>query len=134
MGALVGLTAEDVRRKVSLLAQFCNEFMRPIASLLITHSALPVIIAKTRERADEKLNALPERVRQRFRSTRIIGTPDEVARAYQALVDLGLNYFVAWILANDVETLELLGARVIPRLRLARAAETGGPASAQARV
>jgi alkanesulfonate monooxygenase SsuD/methylene tetrahydromethanopterin reductase-like flavin-dependent oxidoreductase (luciferase family) len=44
----------------------------------------------------------------------IIGTPEEVTRAYQDLVDLGLTYFMAGV--DDLETLELLGTRVIPNV------------------
>jgi hypothetical protein len=91
-------------------------FDRPVSSLLVAHSAAPVIIAESHERLEEKLNTVPERVRERFQAMGIIGTPDEVTHAYQGLVDLGLTYFITAVLGNDLETLELMGTRVMPNV------------------
>ena len=76
MGPMSVNTPEDVQRKLSVLEQHCRDFDRPVSSVLIAHSA-PVIIAESRERVEEKLNALPER----FRATGIIGTPEDVTQA-----------------------------------------------------
>jgi alkanesulfonate monooxygenase SsuD/methylene tetrahydromethanopterin reductase-like flavin-dependent oxidoreductase (luciferase family) len=115
MGAMSALTPEDITRKLSVLEQHCGDFDRPVSSVLVAHTARPVIVAETRERVVEKLNAFPERTRERFRAMGIIGTPEEVTRAYQDLVDLGLTYFMAGV--NDLETIELLGTRVIPNVK-----------------
>jgi alkanesulfonate monooxygenase SsuD/methylene tetrahydromethanopterin reductase-like flavin-dependent oxidoreductase (luciferase family) len=114
MGPMSALTREDVQRKLSVLEQHCRNVDRPVSSVLVAHSGAPVIIAERRECIEEKLNALPERIRERFRAMGIIGRPEEVTQAYQDLVDLGLTYFVAGVLGNDLETLELLGTRVMP--------------------
>ena len=116
MGPMYALTAEDVRRKLSVLEQYCGELDRPVSSVLVADNALPVIVAESRDRVTEKLRAVPERTRDRFRTTGIIGTPEAVTQIYQELIDLGLRYFVAWVLGNDVETLELLGTRVVPNV------------------
>jgi alkanesulfonate monooxygenase SsuD/methylene tetrahydromethanopterin reductase-like flavin-dependent oxidoreductase (luciferase family) len=116
MGAMSALTAEDLRRKLSVLEQHCNDFDRPVSSVIVAHSAAPVIVAQSRERIEEKLNALPERSRERFQAMGIIGTPEEVTQVYEDLVDLGLTYFIAAVRGNDLETLELLGTRVMPNV------------------
>ena len=116
MGPMPAFTREDVQRKLSVLEQHCRVFNRPMSSVLVAHSGAPVIIAETRERLDEKLNAVPERVRERFLAMGTIGTPEEVTRAYQDLIDLGLTYFIAGVLGNDLETLDLLGSRVMPNV------------------
>ena len=46
----------------------------------------------------------------------IVGTPEEVTQAYQDLVALGLTYFITAVLGNDLETLELMGTRVMPNV------------------
>jgi alkanesulfonate monooxygenase SsuD/methylene tetrahydromethanopterin reductase-like flavin-dependent oxidoreductase (luciferase family) len=112
MGPMSALTREDVQRKLSVLEQHCHNFDRPVSSVLVAHSAAPVIIAESPERIEEKLNAVPER----FRAMGTIGTPEEVTQVYQDLVDLGLTYFVVGVLGNDLETLELLGTRVMPNV------------------
>ena len=116
MGPMSALRPEEVRRKLSVLEQHCSDFDRPMSSVLVAHSAAPVIIAETHQRLEEKLNAVPERVRERFQAMGIIGTPEEVTHAYQDLVDLGLTYFITAVLGNDLETLELMGTRVMPNV------------------
>ncbi len=48
----------------------------------------------------------------------LVGSPDEAVAYYQALVDAGLQYFLANTRAADEETLDLLAERVIPRVGL----------------
>jgi alkanesulfonate monooxygenase SsuD/methylene tetrahydromethanopterin reductase-like flavin-dependent oxidoreductase (luciferase family) len=122
MGPMNALTVDDVRRKLSVLEQHCREIDRPVASVLVTHGT-QVVIAESRERVIDKLNAIPEGARERFRNMSIIGTPEEVTQQYQALVDAGLTYFAAGVRGNDLETLELLGTRVTPNVSLRGEAE-----------
>ncbi|MBV9173571.1 MAG: LLM class flavin-dependent oxidoreductase [Chloroflexi bacterium] len=116
MGPTYALSAEDLRRKLSVLEQHCRDVGRPVSSVVVAHSAGPVIVSENPERITEKLNAVPEVTRTRFQNMGIMGTPEEVTQVYQGLVDLGLNYFVAGVIGNDLETLELLGTRVVPNV------------------
>ena len=50
--------------------------------------------------------------------TPFAGMPDEAIAHYQALADAGMQYFLAVVSRNDVETVRLLAERVIPELRL----------------
>jgi hypothetical protein len=44
-------------------------------------------------------------------------TPDEAVRYYQARVAAGIQYFVVQLMdASDVETIQLLAEKVIPRV------------------
>jgi hypothetical protein len=83
-------------------------------SVLHTHPA-PVVLAKTLARAAEKLDNLPERC-QLFRPFTIAGTPEQVIQVYQSLADAGISYFIAQILGNDAETLDVLAERVRPTI------------------
>jgi alkanesulfonate monooxygenase SsuD/methylene tetrahydromethanopterin reductase-like flavin-dependent oxidoreductase (luciferase family) len=116
MAATYALSPDDLRRKLSVLEQHCRDVGRPVSSLVVAHSAGPVIVSENRERIAEKLNAVPEAARTRFQNMGIMGTPEEVTQTYQGLVDLGLTYFVTGIIGNDLETLELLGTRVVPNV------------------
>ena len=81
------------------------------------HLASPVVLASTRERALEKLNALPAALRTRFRTMTLVGTPEEIVQAYRPLLAAGMQYCNAVVVGDDVETLELLAAEVVPALR-----------------
>ena len=49
---------------------------------------------------------------------RVVGSPEQVAEYYQALVDAGMGYFVVQTLdATDTESIELLAREVIPAVR-----------------
>ena len=44
------------------------------------------------------------------------GLPSEVAAAYRRLAEAGMEYFIACVIGNDVETLRLLAEQVLPAL------------------
>ena len=75
----------------------------------------PVVLAETPARVAEKLNGLPERTRQLLRFG-MVGTPEQVIRAYEPLMIGGIDYFIALVFGNDTETLDLLAQRVRPVL------------------
>jgi alkanesulfonate monooxygenase SsuD/methylene tetrahydromethanopterin reductase-like flavin-dependent oxidoreductase (luciferase family) len=116
-GPVGSLSLDDVARKSAVLAGFCAELGRPFASVLRTYTAVPVVIASTPAQVSEKLHAVPERLRLRFRTTTIAGTPADVVRAFHPLVARGITYFITYIMGNDLETLELLAEQVQPALQ-----------------
>jgi alkanesulfonate monooxygenase SsuD/methylene tetrahydromethanopterin reductase-like flavin-dependent oxidoreductase (luciferase family) len=116
-GPVGSLSLDDVARKSAVLEGFCAELGRPFESVLRTYTAVPVVIASTPARVTEKLQAVPERLRLRFRTTTIAGTPEDVVRAFQPLVARGITYFITYIMGNDLETLELLAEQVQPALQ-----------------
>ena len=46
----------------------------------------------------------------------VVGTPEEVTAHFQALVDVGMQYFSAVVIVGDDDTLPLLAERVLPNL------------------
>ena len=99
------LGLDDVARKTAVLATHCETLGRPFASVLRMHLASPVVLASRRERALEKLNALPAGLRTRFRTMTLVGTPEEIVQAYRPLLAAGMQYCNAVVVGDDVETL-----------------------------
>ena len=46
----------------------------------------------------------------------LIGTPSDIVAHYSRLIRAGLQYFMAFVYGNDLETVRLLAERVIPEL------------------
>jgi alkanesulfonate monooxygenase SsuD/methylene tetrahydromethanopterin reductase-like flavin-dependent oxidoreductase (luciferase family) len=116
-GPVGRLSLDDVARKSAVLAGFCAEHGRPFASVLRTYTAVPVVIESTPAQVSEKLHAVPERLRLRFRTFTIGGTGADVVRAFHPLVARGITCFITYIMGNDLETLELLAEQVQPALQ-----------------
>ncbi len=109
--------AEDVRRKLGVLAGHCRALGRPFASILRTQVAVPVVLAETPEALAAKLGAIPEKVRRGYASSTVAGLPEDAVAYYRELAEAGLTYFIAGIYGNDTETVRLLAERVVPALR-----------------
>jgi alkanesulfonate monooxygenase SsuD/methylene tetrahydromethanopterin reductase-like flavin-dependent oxidoreductase (luciferase family) len=117
--AIRGVTLEplspaDVEQKLAILKTHCTDLSRPFSSLVRSHMA-PVVVAETPTRLADKLNGLPERMRT-LGQLAITGTPEQVTQAYESLMLGGIDYFIAAVLGNDTETLELLAHQVWPAL------------------
>ena len=106
------LVATDVEQKLGVLETYCRDFARPRSSLVRSHM-VPVVLSETPARITEKLNGLPERTRELLRFG-IVGTPEQVIQTYDSLGTRGIDYFIAMILGNDIETIDLLAQRVRP--------------------
>ncbi|HEY1297632.1 MAG TPA: LLM class flavin-dependent oxidoreductase [Chloroflexota bacterium] len=106
------LAATDVEQKLGLLEKHCRDLARPPSSLVRSHMA-PVLLAETPARIADKLNDLPERTQQLLRFG-IVGTPEQAVQTYESLRVRGIDYFIAMILGNDTETMDLLAERVRP--------------------
>lgn len=111
-------TADDVRRKNAILDRYCTEVGRDPRSILRTHFTSWVMVAPTPAEAEKKRDRYyPNGLNEEQRFSRVIGTPEEVAAYYQALVDAGMQYLVVQTLdARDVETIALLAREVMPRV------------------
>ncbi len=109
-------STDDVRRKNSVLDQYCLDVGRDPRTVLRTHFTSWLMLAATESAAHAKLSHYyPDGINEEQRFSRVAGTPAQVAAYYQRLVDAGMEYFVVQTLdAADVETIELLAREVIP--------------------
>lgn len=111
-------SADDVRHKNAVLDGYCLELGHDPRSVLRTHFTNWLMLAPTASAARAKRDHYyPEGINEEQRFSRVVGTPARVAAYYQALVDVGMEYFVVQTLdASDTETIELLAREVIPRV------------------
>jgi alkanesulfonate monooxygenase SsuD/methylene tetrahydromethanopterin reductase-like flavin-dependent oxidoreductase (luciferase family) len=113
---LDALSVTDVQRKAAALERYCAETRRPYSSVLLTKSAIPVVISETRGGAQKKLEMVPERLRTHFATLTVAGTPEDAVHAFQPFVESGIRYFTPFVIGNDLETLRLLSEDVRPAL------------------
>jgi alkanesulfonate monooxygenase SsuD/methylene tetrahydromethanopterin reductase-like flavin-dependent oxidoreductase (luciferase family) len=107
---------EAIRRKFDLLRGYCEAAGRPYDSIVRSHLLNPVVVAATRTRLEEKVNALPPIYQDGNRQG--YGTPSEIIDYYRPLVEAGAQYLIVNLATHDdVETLELLAGQVIPELQ-----------------
>jgi alkanesulfonate monooxygenase SsuD/methylene tetrahydromethanopterin reductase-like flavin-dependent oxidoreductase (luciferase family) len=111
-------SAEDVRRKLAVLRQHCEEVGRPYADILRTHFTTWLMLAEDDAGARAKLDRYyPDGLDDEKRFSRVALTPDAAVAYYQNLVDAGMQYFVVQTLdAGDTETIHLLATEVAPRV------------------
>jgi alkanesulfonate monooxygenase SsuD/methylene tetrahydromethanopterin reductase-like flavin-dependent oxidoreductase (luciferase family) len=108
-------TLDDVKRKFAALRQHCAEIDRPYDSVLRTYLDVPVILAETRDAVQAKLaSKMSPKSREFWKTSLLAVTPEEAIAHYRGLVAAGVQYFMVQLMGNDVETLRLLGERVLP--------------------
>lgn len=114
----------DVARRFEVLRRHCDEKGRPFDEILRTHFTSWVFIGESeREVAAKRDRYFPNGLTEDQKLTRIFGTPDQIVSYCAELVDAGVQYFVLQTQdASDVQTIELLGRDVAPRVRNMRAA------------
>lgn len=111
-----------VRQRLDALRRHCDDLGRPVDEVLRTHFTIKLVIARTEAEAAAKLDRQAARgstspgTRRTLPSAFVTGTPDQVAAHYQAIADVGIQYFIAQVDSGDHETLELLAAEVMPRV------------------
>jgi alkanesulfonate monooxygenase SsuD/methylene tetrahydromethanopterin reductase-like flavin-dependent oxidoreductase (luciferase family) len=112
---------DQVRHKLDVLRQRCDEIGRDYDAILKSYFVTWLILGKTDEAAQSKLNRYyPDGLIDDQKLTRIAGSPERVIPYFQSLVDDGIQYFVVQIMdANDTETMELLAREVVPKVRAA---------------
>jgi alkanesulfonate monooxygenase SsuD/methylene tetrahydromethanopterin reductase-like flavin-dependent oxidoreductase (luciferase family) len=115
--------AEAIDSRMAALTRHCRVFGRSPASVLRTHTTYPLVIAATAANVAEKIERhVPPWVRELARDTIVAGTPSEVIAHYERLIQAGLQYFIAFVYGNDLETVRLLAEAVIPEVRHSTAA------------
>jgi alkanesulfonate monooxygenase SsuD/methylene tetrahydromethanopterin reductase-like flavin-dependent oxidoreductase (luciferase family) len=114
-----GVQGEDaIGHRIGVLAHHCQTFGRLPESVLRTHTTFPLVIAKTPSNLAEKVERfLPVWVQELTRDTIVAGTPAEVIAHFDRLMRAGLQYFIAFVYGNDLETIRLLAEEVIPEVR-----------------
>jgi alkanesulfonate monooxygenase SsuD/methylene tetrahydromethanopterin reductase-like flavin-dependent oxidoreductase (luciferase family) len=114
--------SEDVVRKFEALDSHCEAMGRPYESVLRSYFSYPLVLAETHHALRAKLDGIPEDARAFFQPSLIAGTPSEVIVHCQSLIDAGVQYFIMAPWEQDLETLQLLAAQVVPALTQAKKA------------
>jgi alkanesulfonate monooxygenase SsuD/methylene tetrahydromethanopterin reductase-like flavin-dependent oxidoreductase (luciferase family) len=114
----------DVQRKLAALRRHCEEQHRPYESVLRSHYTPLLVLAETPAALQAKQQII--RVNPNERQVPLFATPREAVAHYQALLDAGMQYFLAYIRGNDVETVRLLAGQVMPALRPSAEAASSG--------
>ena len=122
-------SVDEVRHKLDVLRGYCAELGRPAESLLRTHFTSWLMLSDTEVGARAKLDRYhPSGLSEQQKASRIAGTPETAIRFYQALVDVGIDYFIVQIQdAADAETLRLLATAVAPHVRPSATSRSNGP-------
>jgi alkanesulfonate monooxygenase SsuD/methylene tetrahydromethanopterin reductase-like flavin-dependent oxidoreductase (luciferase family) len=128
---------DDVRRKLAILGERCEQIGRPPESVLRSHLSY-LVLAESDSRVKAKLDALAagppleEHARQPgmprqfttqyafpspkpLRYVLVAGTPPQVTMYYRVLVEAGIRYFIVQC-RSDRETVQLLAEKVMPQL------------------
>jgi alkanesulfonate monooxygenase SsuD/methylene tetrahydromethanopterin reductase-like flavin-dependent oxidoreductase (luciferase family) len=108
-------TPEDVERKLAALRGHCETLGRPYDAILRCDFHNPVFCAETSREVTEKVNSVPEHLRNWFGPGLLAGTPRELIDYYRGRVAAGMQYFV--VSPRDDETLRLLAEKVMPELQ-----------------
>lgn len=109
-------TPTDYERKFGILERHLETFGRPDNAIVRSHFTMPLLLAPTQEALEAKLAKIPRTQLEWFRSAMLAGTPADAIAYYRNLADLGMTYFIANILDQDWESIELLGTEVMPYL------------------
>jgi alkanesulfonate monooxygenase SsuD/methylene tetrahydromethanopterin reductase-like flavin-dependent oxidoreductase (luciferase family) len=109
-------TPADAEHKFQVLQRRCEEAGRPSSSILHATHLSPLILAETQAGVQAKLDRLPKQLLAFLEQTVLATTPGNSVKHIQKLVDVGFQYFLCGIAANDEETLNLLAQQVIPAI------------------
>lgn len=122
-----GVQGDDaIHGRIAALARHCHHFNRPLESVLRTHTTYPLIIAASASEVAGKVERfVPQWVRDLARDTIVAGTPATAIAHFDHLIAAGLQYFIAFVYGNDLETVRLLAEEVIPEVRHRKAAARG---------
>lgn len=114
--------AASVERLLRALARHCEKLGRDYDEILRTHFTLYLNLGETMESSRAKANALDTSrstspgTRARGTTSMLVADPERAIRYYQAMVDIGIQYFIVQLDARDAETIELLMTKVAPRV------------------
>jgi len=114
--------ADRVRHLINALEGHCANLNRDPAEILRTHFTLYLILDETMEKARARANALDTAqstspgTRRDGTTAMLVADPDRAVRYYQAMVDVGIQYFVVQLDARDAKTIEMLKTQVAPQI------------------
>jgi hypothetical protein len=114
--------AASVERLLRVLTGHCERLGRDFDEILRTHFTLYLNLGETMESSRAKANGLDTSrstspgTRARGTTSMLVADPDRAIRYYQAMVDIGIQYFIVQLDARDAETIELLMTRVAPHV------------------
>jgi alkanesulfonate monooxygenase SsuD/methylene tetrahydromethanopterin reductase-like flavin-dependent oxidoreductase (luciferase family) len=135
---------DDVIRKFGALRAHCDALGRPYSSILRSHVAIFLVLAETQSALERKVGELarnsdisrfgaalsaggaenaidpPPELPDDLQASLIACTPRDLVHRYRSLMALGMQYFIALVYGNDLETIRLLSREVIPELKQAR--------------
>jgi alkanesulfonate monooxygenase SsuD/methylene tetrahydromethanopterin reductase-like flavin-dependent oxidoreductase (luciferase family) len=115
---------DDVGRKLAILKQHCDTAGRPFDTILRTHFTGWLMLGEDEARLRAKVERyVPQGLDQRFSGVwqgfAMAATPEQAVAYYQALADVGIQYFIVEVLdAADEETIHLLAEHVVPRVKV----------------
>ncbi len=113
---------EAIRHKLAVLREHCAASDRPYDEILRTHFTIRLVLAPSASGLATKLarqSAAPSAspgTRRAGATAAVTGTPAQVLNYYQEMAGAGIQYFVVQVAADDLETLELLATKVMPRI------------------
>lgn len=117
-----GARADSVKHLLDALRGHCETFGRDHAEVLRTHFTLYLILGETMAEANAKANALDTSkstspgTRREGRRSMLIADPARAIHYYQAMADVGIQYFIVQLDARDAQTIELLKTKVAPHI------------------
>lgn len=117
--------AATVRRKLEALRAHCAALGRPYDEVLRTHFTLYLLLAPTDRDATAKRDALDTAAstspgtRRAGKSSVLAASTERAVAYFQAMADVGIQYFVVQLDGTDTETIALLADEVAPRVRMA---------------
>ncbi len=108
---------DDVARKYAALRAHCVEVGRDYSSILRTHLTPLLTLAEDEAALDVKRAAarIPD---PDLRQELLFATPERAVAYFQALADVGCQYFLASVNYEDEESVRLLAEAVIPAVAL----------------
>lgn len=110
----MAVSDEDIRRKFRVLAEYCEEFGRPVNAVLRSQFTMPLVLGRTQQEVDQKLARWPAETVASWGDAMIATTPDNAVAFYRAQAALGYRYFIANVLGGDDDTIDLLATQVMP--------------------
>jgi alkanesulfonate monooxygenase SsuD/methylene tetrahydromethanopterin reductase-like flavin-dependent oxidoreductase (luciferase family) len=121
----------DVKRKYEVLQRHCEEVGRAYESVLRTHYT-PLLTLAEDEAGLERKRAQARIPDASLHQELVFATPEQAVGHYQELADAGVQYFLASVNFEDVETVELFAHEVVPAVTLPRVEQVpSGPAGDQ---